>query len=448
MGVRKSSITDLYVWLNGIPVAIWSHKRGQSQLQYFDEWLEAPEARPLSLSLPFAPGNLARTDPEVTSYFDNLLPDSEPIRRRLAQRHGTYNTSPFELLASLGRDCVGAVQLLPPGEAPEDLFSIKKEPLSEAKVAQLLRNITAPAVPGQTGEDEADLRLSIAGAQEKTALLWQDGNWHKPLGSTPTTHILKLPLGLAGNMRASLQSVENEWLCLEIFREFGLKVPRSAVLTFEDQKVLAVERFDRKYAEDGSWIMRLPQEDMCQATGTPPNLKYQSDGGPGIERIMKILLGSDSAYEDRHAFFMAQILFWLLKATDGHAKNFSIFLLRNAEYKATPFYDILSAHPVLGKGPEQISPKKARMAMAVRGSENYYHFDRIRRSHWSKMGRAVGLGYDAVETLIGTILGRAPAVIDRIYAGLPDDFPAALAESILEGMRDQCAAMEAQDPRA
>lgn len=137
--------------------------------------------------------------------------------------------------------------------------------------------------------DADDFRISIAGAQEKTALAWIDGRWCLPHGSTPTTHILKLPMGLVGNMKLDLShSIENEWLCSCILAAYGLTVAECEPLQFEDVKVLAVKRFDRAWLDgpSGPWLARLPQEDFCQATGTPAALKYESDGGPGIERIM------------------------------------------------------------------------------------------------------------------------------------------------------------------
>lgn len=131
----------------------------------------------------------------------------------------------------------------------------------------------------------------------------------------------------------------------------------------------AVERFDRMWWENEAgkqWLLLLPQEDMCQATGTPPHLKYESDGGPGVRSIMKLLATSRNPDRDRRTFFQAQVLFWMLRATDGHAKNFSIFVRPGGTYKLAPLYDVLSAYPVIGTGANPLSPFKARMAMAVR----------------------------------------------------------------------------------
>jgi serine/threonine-protein kinase HipA len=192
---RRAHAKSLNVWMNGLPVGTWETTRDGEKLTYLEEWLADQQGRPLSLSLPFTAGNQPYRGEVVSHYFDNLLPDSKTIRERIAGRYKTGGTSPFELLAKLGRDCVGAIQLLPPDETPANLEQINGRPLNEADIARLLRETTASPVLGHH-EPIDDLRLSIAGAQEKTALLWHDDRWFIPEGSTPTTHILKLPLGL------------------------------------------------------------------------------------------------------------------------------------------------------------------------------------------------------------------------------------------------------------
>lgn len=251
------------------------------------------------------------------------------------------------MLAKLGRDCVGAIQLLPEDELPAGIDEINGDPLTIADIARRLRAITAPNALGQH-EHDADLRLSIACAQEKTALSNHQEQWLLPKGSTPTTHILKLPLGLVGHMHADMRtSVENEWLCSKIMAAYGIPIAQCDIAHFEEQKVLVVKRFDRITSPDGRWLIRLPQEDMCQATGTSPLNKYQNEGGPGINEIMALLLGSTNTQQDRYHFFKTQLIFWVLAATDGHGKNFSIAHLPGSRYHATPIYDVLSAHPVI-----------------------------------------------------------------------------------------------------
>lgn len=443
---RRTHTQRLAIWLNGVRVGQWSVAPGRSAFVYQDEWINHEQGRPLSLSMPFTPTNAPYQGALVANYFDNLLPDSEQIRRRLAQRFYTGGTDPFQLLAAVGRDCVGAAQLLPVDEEPASLFTITGNPLDEHGIAQLLRNTTSAAPLGRD-EKALDLRISIAGAQEKNALLLHQGQWLLPTGSTPTTHIFKLPLGLVGNMQADMRSsVENEWLCSNIVAAFGLPVAPTQIGHFEDQKVLIVERFDRKHASDASWIIRLPQEDFCQATGTSPLHKYQADGGPGIADIMHVLSGSINAQADRRNFFKAQLIFWLLAATDGHAKNFSIAHLAGRKYCSTPLYDILSAHPVLGHGKNKLAPQRAKLSMAIRGSTNYYRLDQIQRRHWGKMAQQVALGTDIAEEIIEEVLATAESVATAMVRLLPHDFPRGIADAILEGMLRNCRKLRAMPP--
>jgi serine/threonine-protein kinase HipA len=434
---RKSHRQQLNVWMNGLLVGEWTLAHGEEIFAYHASWLNHPQTRPLSLSLPFLPNNAAHRGAVVNAYFDNLLPDSDIIRRRLAQHHRLSDSAPFTLLAALGRDCVGALQLLPEDETPQNLQCIIGEPLDDAAIAALLQQTVQPGLPGQRNSD-ADLRLSIAGAQEKTALLQHAGRWQRPLGSTPTTHIFKLPLGLVGGMQADMRSsIENEWLCAQLVAAFGLPVARCDIAHFEAQKVLVVERFDRRLSSDGRWLMRLPQEDLCQATATPPYLKYQADGGPGIARILDILAGSENSETDRRQFFKAQVVFWLLAATDGHAKNFSLFHLPGGRYRATPLYDILSAHPVIGHGAGKVAPQKAKLAMAVRGQSNHYLIERIQPRHWLAQARSSGLTEAWADELLNELADNTGEILQKIEGELPPDFPADVAETIFHGIRRQ-----------
>ncbi len=430
---RQSNRLDL--WMNGLPVGYWEQTRGIERLVYLDSWIEDEQGRPLSLSLPFTPGNQPYRGALVNDYFDNLLPDSERIRRRLATRYRTGGTTPFELLAAVGRDCVGALQMLPAGETPTRLQRTEGRPLNEAQIAQLLRDTTAAPQPGER-EAIDDLRLSIAGAQEKTALLHTRGEWLLPEGSTPTTHILKLPLGLVGNMRADMRtSVENEWLCSKLVAAYGLPIAACEIATFEETKALVVERFDRRFSSDGRWIVRLPQEDLCQATGTSGLIKYETDGGPGIDTIMAVLQGSSQAARDRHNFFVTQMIFWLLAATDGHAKNFSVAHLPGSRYAATPLYDVLSAHPIIGRGRNQLAPQRASLAMAVRGRNAHYRIEQIYPRHWIAQGQRVGYAAAEVEQMMATVAAATNRVIDEVAAQLPRAFPADVADAVFAGMR-------------
>jgi len=174
-------------------------------------------------------------------------------------------------------------------------------------------------------DDDDSLRISLAGAQEKTALLWHNNQWCEPLGETPTTHIFKLPMGLVGNMKADMEaSVENEWLCSKIIAEFDLPIAHCDIGSFAGKKALIVERFDRKLSSNGSWIIRLPQEDFCQASGLSSLLKYQSDGGLSIEDCMKLLASSENATWINSAFSKRKLYFTYLQQRMAMRKTLAL----------------------------------------------------------------------------------------------------------------------------
>jgi len=430
---RKSHSRSLSVWSNGERVGTWSiPARGETQFLYDKTWRESAVGRPLSLSLPYTGDRPLRGD-VVRDFFDNLLPDSEPIRKRLASHYKLASIDAFDLLKEIGRDCVGAVQLLKEDEASTDVKHIDGSPMSEEDVERHLIQITQSGPIGR-GEGADDLRISLAGAQEKTALLWHNGGWMRPHGSTPTTHILKLPLGLVGHRKADLTaSVENEWLCMNLLAEFGLPVARTAILHFGGQKVLGVERFDRQMHPSGKWIMRLPQEDFCQALGVPPHLKYESDGGPGLADLAAVLRGSERAEEDLTTLLTSQVLFWLMAAPDGHAKNFSIRLLPAGRYALTPLYDVMSIWPVEGGGANQYSLHKAGLAMAVLGKNKHYRFSDVQRRHFNSTAAKCFLRADA-EHVIESVLARTTGAVEAVAARLPSGFPDRVAATIFAGI--------------
>lgn len=447
---RRSPPRSLGLWMNGACVGSWSLGTNvPDTLQYDPDWTRAEQGRPLSLSLPFMPGNLPHRGPHVRAWFENLLPDSKDIRERMARRYRTGSTDAFDLLAEAGRDCAGALQILPMGTVSAGVAPLEADPLTEAQVAALLRATTTPQVMGLAGEDTA-LRISIAGAQEKTALLQRDGRWYLPRGATPTTHILKLPLGLIGGMKLDMRhSVENECLCARILAAYGLPVAACEPLCFEDLKVLAVERFDRGWwtAPQGDRrLLRLPQEDMCQAKGLPPSARYEADGGPGIDAIFQVLDGSMAREQDRRIFFQAQVLFWMLCATDGHAKNFSLLIRPGGRYQLTPLYDVLSAYPVLGEGPSKISPHKAKLAMAVRTKHAHWKMKDILRRHWLELGTRHGVvtadGQPA-QAVLDDLVTRTPEVLDQVRAQLPPGFPSEVSDSVLVGLQSAAARLAA-----
>lgn len=421
---------SLNVWMNGELVGTWTTDRGSHLFAYDRSWLHSPHKRSLSLSLPISSSLQIQGD-EVENYFDNLLPDNDKIRARLGKRFNT-RIDTFDLLQAVGRDCVGAVQLLPIDAKPDGWNRVECEPLTDEQIAEILETIPSET----TGFPNDDLfRISIAGAQEKTALIHWNGEWCRPHGSTPTTHIFKLPLGMISMGGAKIDasdSVQNEWLCAQIMSALGLPCANTTMGNFAGQDVLIVERFDRTSIDGESWIARLPQEDFCQALGYSPRQKYEQHKGPGIAQCLQLLQGSSNS-EDRIFFLLTQLAFFLLAAPDGHAKNFSIFLQRGDIYTMTPLYDVLSAWPYIGRGANQLSDHKAGLAMAIRSKNAHYRFKEIHTRHWHQL--AMKNGGDDVWKKMLALAENVEVALETVERQLPKDFPEHTWSSISQGMR-------------
>lgn len=448
-------MSALGVWMNGRHVGEWRQVRGaRDEFRYDSEWLDDPRSRALSLSLPMT-ASATITSPVVRHYFDNLLPDDPRIRERLQRRFATRSAGTFDLLEALGRDCVGAVQLLPVGETPAGWDRITADRLTSRDVEAVLEAVpttTAPVLGGV--EDDEDFRISIAGSQEKTALLRIGNAWYRPRAATPTSHILKLPLGTVGGLKLDLShSVDNEWLCATLLAELGVATASSEIARFGEQRVLVVERFDRRWQRIGignpkssrfqpppnAWLARLPQEDFCQATGVSHEQKYESSGGPGIVQILQILSRAEQPAADRRRFALAQLAFWMLAAIDGHAKNFSIFHHPGGSYGLTPLYDVLSAWPIIGHGANKLALKKIKLAMALRGGGRpHYKLTEIQPRYFE--GLAKSLGDADAWPAMRSFAESVPGAIERTQDKLPDDFAPFVWRSISAGLSRQATA--------
>jgi serine/threonine-protein kinase HipA len=430
--------TPLVAWMHGRVVGEWSVREGEHRFRYAEAWVADPQAGPLSLSLPLPPDPAPLRGAAVGDWFDNLLPDDDAIRGRLSERLALGAADAFDLLTVLGRDCVGAVQLLPPGATPEGFDRIDATPLDEADVE---RAIDAALAGGRRRhDDDGFVPVALPGAREKLALLRRDGRWFHPRGATPTTHFLKLPLGRLGHPEAAPRdAVSNEWLCSRVMAAFGLDVAACEIARFGRHEVLVVERFDRTVetgaGPDGDRIVRRPQEDLCQALGVPGARRREADGGPGLRDLLRVLDAGTNAAADKAALVKAQMVFWLLAATDGHAKNHSIVRAPGGRHRLAPFYDVQSVWPVIGgNGLRAIElQKKTRLALALREKSAHWGLSDIGARHWDDVARLAGR-VDA-RALRDEIAERLPEVLRRVEAELPPGFPAPLADAVLGGIR-------------
>ena len=424
---RQRTRIPLNVFLNGHRVGrLQRQASGAIDFAYDRDWLDWEHALPVSVSLPLREDRYIGHP--VIAVFDNLLPDSDQIRRRLAERVGAAGDDAYSLLAAVGRDCVGALQFLPDGEEPGSVGGLSGRPLNDKEIADILSDLKRTPL----GVDESEeFRISLAGAQEKTALLYFQDKWQVPHGTTATTHILKPEIGKLPNGIDLTQSIENEHLCTHLTAAFGLPTAEMQMLEFNGKRALVVERFDRLWTSDGR-LLRLPQEDCCQALSVPPTRKYESEHGPGIRQILELLKASDEPDKDQRLFLKAQIVFWLIGATDGHAKNFSIYLLPGGRFHLAPLYDVMSAQPNVDAG--HIQHNRMKLAMAV-GDKRRYGVYAIMPRHFLQTAARCGLSAEFAQGILDEVQASADSVIDATLAGLPAGFPEAVSAPIIDGIR-------------
>ena len=426
---RRRTHPPLNVLINNrLTGRLMKQATGAVAFHYDESWLNWENGFPISLSLPLR--ETPYTGEAVIAVFDNLLPDNPNVRRRVAERTGAQGNDAYSLLEQIGRDCVGAMQFLPDDVTADAVSPIEGEPISDAEIEQLLANLAQAPL----GIDlEHEFRISVAGAQEKTALLFHDGQWMRPIGTTPTTHIFKPQLGeipTPFGLIDMANSVENEHYSLKLLEGFGLPVAQTQIATFGTRKVLVVERFDRRWRND-TQTLRLPQEDCCQALGIPSAQKYQSHGGPSAVDILRLLGGGDAPLDDQAAFFKSQVIFWLIGATDGHAKNFSIFIGPGGRFKLTPFYDVLSAQPVFDA--RQVTHNKYKTAMSS-GRSRKYQILQLTGRHFVETAKEAGLGPTIVRNVLTEVMRDAATAPDRALAMMPAGFAVGIHQSIVAAM--------------
>jgi serine/threonine-protein kinase HipA len=368
---------------------------------------------------------------QTDNFFDGLLPDDQAVRNKIAAQEQIDSAGTFDLLSVIGRDCVGALRFVPEGLDPGDPAKMSYRSVNDEEIASRIASLGTAPLGIHVADD--DFRISIAGVQEKTAFLRIDNQWKLPLGPTPTSHIFKPAMKIGPNGTNFSDTPWNEWLCLALCRALGLESANAKVLMFNDKPVIVIERFDRLWRDDV--LYRLPQEDICQALGVSPMRKYQSDGGPGIVDILEFLNGAVAPRKDRLSFMKTQIVFWLLAAIDGHAKNFSIFLTPGG-YKLTPLYDVMSAYPY-----SALSAHKIKLAMAV--GKNHYRLKEIQPRHFYQTGQKAGLREEDMDDIFGNLVPLIDkAIADVRVLAEESDVLETTYEPILVGVKKRARLIE------
>jgi serine/threonine-protein kinase HipA len=390
--------------------------RGRLTYVYSDEWRQARDAYPLSLSMPLAAKEHGRA--VIEAFLWGLLPDNERVLDRWAARFQVSARNVFALISHVGEDCAGAVQFV----TPERLSAIcsgredKVDWLDESDIAKRLQILRADhaawRLPGDTGQ------FSLAGAQPKTALLLQNGRWGIPSGRLPTTHILKPPTGHFDG------HAENEHICLMLARSLGLPAAQSKVMRFGEEIAIVIERYDRQ--RRGNDVIRVHQEDICQALGIMPTKKYQNEGGPSPVDVVELLRTySTDRQADVDTFVAALGFNWLIAGTDAHAKNFSL-LLGGRRVRLAPLYDVASMLPY-----DEFDLRKVKLAMKVGGE---YKLSLVGLRQWQKFGRETRVAADELVELLTSMARQLPDAVSAARARAREE---GLDEAIIERLATQ-----------
>jgi serine/threonine-protein kinase HipA len=348
----------------------------------------------------------------TSAFLWGLLPDNPEVIAQWARVNGVSRYDVVQLLAHVGEDCAGAVQLTTPEKVEEVIGAATTKDertsidwLSNRDVGHLLAGLRRNPAAGRTHREQG--QFSLAGAQPKTAL-YQDerGRWGVPRGRVPSNRILKPPVLDLDDL------AYNENACLQLARELGLAAVMSTVERFGDEVAIVVERYDRVRAN--GVLQRVHQEDMCQALGVMPTRKYESDGGPGVTDIAAVIdRHSDDAEADLSRFVDATICNWLIAGTDAHAKNYALLLGTASTVRLAPLYDVITVLPY-----PRLASGRVLLAMGVNGERDVAN---ITGSHWRALARAVGVSPERVLERIADLARGIPGAIGRVLAHQDDD---------------------------
>ena len=391
---------ELIALLDGNEVGrVRNDARGRLTFVYDSVWRAKPGAYPLSLSMPLAAEEHGPA--AVQAFLWGLLPDNERVLDRWAKKFQVSARNAFALISHVGEDCAGAVQFVTSDrlEALKGDKDDQVEWLDEPAVAERLQTLREDPAAWRLPHDVG--QFSLAGAQPKTALLLQNGRWGIPSGRIPTTHILKPPTGHFDG------HAENEHICLSLAGSLGLPVAETKVMRFEKEIAIVIERYDRQ--PSGNNIIRVHQEDICQALGVLPTKKYQNEGGPSPVDVIELLRSaSTDRVTDVDTFVDALAFNWLIGGTDAHAKNYSLLLANGPTIRLAPLYDIASILPY-----DQVDTKKIKLAMKIGGEDKV---SQIGLREWQKFARETHLDADKVRAALVDMAEQLPDFVAAVQA--------------------------------
>ncbi len=383
---------------------LWDRRRDRLSFRYDTSWKDFP----LSLSMPLTASEHGHS--VVEAFLWGLLPDNDGVLQRWGERFQVSPRNAFKLLWHVGEECAGAVQFI----RPDRLATWSKNPppggvtwLTPEEVAGRIQLLLKDHSASRTSSDAGS--FSLAGAQPKTAFIFdpKKKRWGIPFGSVPTTHILKPATGAFDGF------AENEHFCLRLARELGFPTASSSVQYFDDCPVITVERYDRIHQKDG--VIRVHQEDLCQALACMPQSKYQNQGGPSPAQILDVIRQYSTSHAmDEKYFVDSLILSWLIGGTDAHAKNFSILIAAGGRVRLAPLYDLSSALPY----PKQVDLRRATLAMKIGGT---YKLREIGLRQWEKFAAEHRLDEEALAGRIRTLSEQMPEAARTVAKTLAEE---------------------------
>lgn len=400
-----SRILDVYLHSDLVGQLI-QDDYGQMVFDYAESWRANPNAVPLSHSLPLRPERFKRK--ECRGFFAGILPE-ERKREIIARNFGISANNDFILLEKIGGECAGAVTFLPQGVAPASQ-NYRYRSLSDTELATILEAL--PRRPLMAGDE--GIRLSLAGAQDKIAVHVAGDEISVPLDGAPSTHILKPAVERFEDV------VFNEAFCMRLAAAAGMPTAAVSVRQAQGIDYLLVERYDRTHDEQGN-IHRLHQEDFCQAQGIASEIKYQSEGGPGLKACMKLLREASSMpVIDLGRLLDAVIFNFLVGNHDAHGKNFSL-LYQGKTVRLAPLYDVICTvyYPELTK----------KMAMKIGGE---YESEKIYPHHFEKLAEEAGLGKALVKNRVPEMAELVLASLDKVELNRP------IAEKLVDLIAQRC----------
>ncbi|MGR9016903.1 HipA domain-containing protein [Vibrio parahaemolyticus] len=408
-----NSILYVYATNNNMLVGLFvQQSKTYWSFSYSDEWLAYDSAFPISLSLPLVKGQCSSFN--ALNFIHNLLPDLKEERLSLAHSVGVQSNDAFSLLSKIGHDCTGGIS-----------FSQSKEP---PKIGWKYREISASELNELVIQRKSflsffgDYRPCISGTQQKTTLTRLNGKWYVPQEKSLSSHIIKYPMDAIVQSNSVLDmssSVENEFICTQIAKELGFKVPDMEIITTESgAKALAVKRFDRCFG-DGV-VTRRHQEDFCQIFGVPEHQKYQSENNLSVSKIVDVLSLSAESKANNHDFFKFMVFQYFIGATDGHLKNFSVHIAPGGHYQLAPFYDLLSAYPAVGA--TGLNKRKLKLAMGLKASRGYkYHINKICLRHIEQTADQFGISNTNCHEIVSAFLAQFSSALSSVDNRFPEN---------------------------